>query len=92
MCTKRELSNLVRDYLDVDSEIKSREVIKEQIKDEIKKEMDERNLEDLEIDEHIIRYRNVLTSVFDKTAFKKKYEELYTLYLKQVPTKKFSIS
>ena len=92
MCTNYELSNKVRDFLELDKEIKSRQVIAEAIKDEIKKEMDERNVEELEVDEHIVRYKDVLSSIFDKTAFKKKYEELYTLYLKQVQSKKFSIS
>jgi len=91
MCTKDELSILVRDYLDIDSEIKQRQIIAENIKDLIKKEMDEREVEELEVDEHIIRYRDVLSSVFDKTAFKKKYEELYSSFLKQVQSKKFSI-
>ena len=45
-----------------------------------------------EVDEHIVRYRDVLISLFDKTSFKRKYSELYALYLKQVPSKKFSIS
>lgn len=92
MCTREQLSNLVRDYLEIDGEIKARQVIAEQYKDAIKKEMDLRDVEELEVDEHIVRYRDVLTSIFDKTAFKKKYEELYALYLKQVPSKKFSIS
>ena len=91
MCTKDELSCLVRDYLDIDSEIKARQVIAEQYRDAIKREMDLRNVEELEVDEHIVRYRDVLTSIFDKTAFKKKYEDLYALYLKQVPSKKLTI-
>ena len=92
MCTIDELGNMVRDYLELDGEIKQRQVIAEQLKDAIKKEMDEREVEELAVDEHIVRYRDVLTSIFDKTAFKKKYEELYGLYLRQVPSKKFSIS
>ena len=91
MCTKDELSCLVRDYLDIDSEIKARQVIAEQYRDAIKREMDLRNVEELEVDEHIVRYRDVLTSIFDKTAFKKKYEDLYALYLKQVQSKKLTI-
>lgn len=92
MCTKAELSNLVRDYLEIDGEIKARQVILDQYKDAIKKEMTLREVEELEVDEHIVRYKDVLTSIFDKTAFKKKYEDLYALYLKQVPSKKFSIA
>lgn len=92
MCTNNELSNLVRDYLEIDSEIKARQVIAEQYKDAIKRELDLRNVEELAVDEHIVRYKSILTSIFDKTAFKKKYEELYTSFLKQVQSKKFSIA
>lgn len=90
--TNYELSKNVRDYLELDSEIKARQLVAESIKDSIKKEMDDRGVSELEVDEHIVRYRDVLTSVFDKTAFKKKYEELYSLYLKQVQSKKFAIN
>ena len=92
MCTKDELSNLVRDYLEIDGEIKARQVIAEQYKDAIKREMDSRDVDELEVDEHIVRYKDVLTSVFDKTSFKKKYEELYTSFIKQVQSKKFTIA
>ena len=92
MCTREELSNLVRDYLEIDGEIKQKQIIAEGLKNEIKQEMDLRNVDSLQVDEHIVRYRDVLISLFDKTNFKRKYSELYALYIKQVPAKKFSIS
>ena len=92
MCTKSELSNLVRKYLEIDGEIKARQVIADQYKEAIKKELTLREVEELEVDEHIVRYKDVLSSIFDKTSFKKDHELLYTLYLKQVPSKKFSIA
>ena len=90
--TNNELSQSVRNYLELEGEIKARQVIADAIKDEIKKEMDTRGVEELEVDEHIVRYKDVLTSIFDKTAFKKKYEELYSCFLKQVQSKKFTIA
>ena len=54
--------------------------------------MEARNVEELAVGEHIVRYKDVLTSVFDKSKFKAKYEELYAMFLKQIPSKKFSIS
>ncbi len=86
------LSSLVRNYLEADREIKAKQVLAEEMKDLIKQEMDERDIEELEVDEHIVRYRDVLTSTFDKTSFKKKYEELYSMFLKQIKSKKFTIS
>ena len=92
MCTKEQLSNLVRNYLEIDSEIKARQVILESIKNSIKKEMDLRNVDELEVDEHIVRYKDVLISSFNTSAFKAKYELLYTSFLKQIQCKKFSIA
>ena len=86
-----KMSSLVKEYLELDAEIKAQQLVAEEIKDQIKSEMTERGVEELEVDSHIVRYRDVLTSVFDKTRFKAKYEDLYALFLKQVQSKKFSI-
>ena len=87
-----KLSSLVKDYLEVDAEIKAQQLVADELRNQIKEEMTERGVEELEVDSHIVRYRDVLTSVFDKTRFKAKYEELYALFLRQVSAKKFSIS
>lgn len=86
------LRDLVRELIDIENDIQARKIVAETVRNQIKQEMEERNLEELEVDEHIVRYKDILTSVFDKTAFKKKYEELYLLYLKQIPSKRFIIN
>ena len=48
--TNNELSQSVRNYLELEGEIKARQVIADAIKDEIKKEMDTRGVEELEVD------------------------------------------
>ena len=87
-----ELNILVHDFLELDAEIKQQQLVAESLKNRIKEEMEARNVEELAVGEHIVRYKDVLTSVFDKSKFKAKYEELYTMFLKQIPSKKFSIS
>ena len=37
-------------------------------------------------------FRFINQNNFDKSKFKAKYEELYAMFLKQIPSKKFSIS
>ena len=64
----------------------------EAIKDAIKQTMTEQGTEELLAGTHIIRWTTVLTSRFDSTAFKKKHEELYTEYLKQTTSRRFSIN
>ena len=87
-----ELNILVHDFLELDTEIKQQQILADNIKNKIKEEMEARNVEELAVGENIVRYKDVLTSVFDKSKFKAKYEELYAMFLKQIPSKKFSIS
>ena len=87
-----ELNILVHDFLELDAEIKQQQLVAEGLKNKIKEELEARNVDELAVGEHIVRYKDVLTSVFDKSKFKAKYEELYAMFLKQIPSKKFSIS
>lgn len=87
-----ELNILVHDFLELDADIKQQQLVAEGLKNKIKEELEARNVEELAVGEHIVRYKDVLTSVFDKSKFKAKYEELYAMFLKQIPSKKFSIS
>lgn len=90
--SKLELSNLIRDYLVADKERKQAELKANALRDQIKQEMESLQVEELTIDEHIVRFKEVLTSIFDTTSFKNQFGFLYTQFLKQVPTKKFSVS
>ena len=64
----------------------------ESIKDELKAELVTLDVEELEVGTNIIRYTTVLSQRFDSTTFKKKMPEIYTAYLKQVTSKRFSIA
>ena len=64
----------------------------EAIKDSIKAEMADRDLDEMEAGSYIVRYKTVATSRFDSTAFKKTYEDLYKVFLKQSTSRRFSIS
>lgn len=63
----------------------------ETIKDELKSVLVERDVEELVVGTSIIRYTTVLSQRFDSTQLKKKLPEIYTAYLKQVTSKRFSI-
>ena len=64
----------------------------ESIKDELKSHMDNMCVEELSVGTHIIRYTSVLSQRFDTTAFKKALPQVYTAYIKQTQSKRFSIS
>lgn len=64
----------------------------ESIRDSIKAEMLERNIEELEAGQYIVRWTSVLTNRFDTTAFKKQYNGLYKEFVKQVASRRFSVA
>ena len=87
-----KLSSVIRDYLAVDAEIKAQQLVAEELRNQIKDEMTARGVEELEIDSHIVRYRDVLSNIFCTSKLKEKYPELYMAFLRQIPSKKFSIA
>lgn len=64
----------------------------EQLKDELKAELTERELQELEVDQYIVRYTDILSNRLDSTRLKKDLPDLYKNYTKQVASKRFSIS
>ena len=64
----------------------------ETLRDTIKQEMLNRDVEILEAGRYMIHWTSVLSQRFDTTAFKKALPEVYTAYLKQVRSRRFTIS
>lgn len=64
----------------------------EMLRNEIKQEMILRNTEELTVGQYIIRWSTVLSQRFDATAFKKVMPDIYKAYLKQVPSRRFTIA
>ena len=64
----------------------------EALRDDIKTEMLNRNIEELEAGQYIIRWTSVLSQRFDSTSFKKVLPDLYKAYTKQVASRRFTIT
>ena len=64
----------------------------EAIRDTLKAEMLDLDTEELEAGQYIIRWTSVTSNRFDSATFKKVLPEVYKAYLKQVNSKRFSIS
>ena len=65
----------------------------DEIKNDLKAEMEARDVEEMEVDQYIIRFRSVLTTRFDTKRFKEAMgEDVYNAFTKQVASKRFSIS
>lgn len=65
----------------------------DEIKNDLKAEMEARDVEEMEVDQYIIRFRSVLTTRFDTKRFKEAMgEDVYNAFTKQVASKRFSIA
>ena len=64
----------------------------ETLRDELKTEMLNRNTEEMEAGQYIVRWTSVLSQRFDTTSFKKVYGDLYKEYTKQTASRRFSIA
>ena len=64
----------------------------EALRDEIKQEMINRNTDVMTVGRYIVRWTSVLSQRFDANAFKKVMPDIYKAYLKQVPSRRFSIA
>ena len=64
----------------------------EALRDEIKTEMLNRDTEELEAGQYIVRWTSVLSNRFDTTGFKRAYADLYKQYTKQTASRRFTIS
>ena len=64
----------------------------EELRDSIKQEMLNRDTDELEAEQYIVRWTSVLSQRFDTTAFKKVMPDVYKAYTKQVSSRRFSIT
>ena len=64
----------------------------EAIRDSIKQEMLNRELEELECGQYIIRYQSIVSNRFDSSSFKKALPDVYQAFIRQSTSKRFSIA
>ena len=87
-----EITGKIEALKDLESLIEEAKAEAEALRDEIKSEMLNRNTEEMEAGQYIIRWTSVLTQRFDTTAFKKVMPDVYKEYTKQVSSRRFSIA
>jgi len=83
--TVAELQELYAQADILKAEITAREAL-------IKDEMEAREVETLDLGNVIVRFTSILSNRFDTTSFKKQYAELYSMFIKQVASKRFVIA
>ena len=87
-----EITSKIEALKDLESLIEEAKAEAEALRDEIKTEMLNRDTEELEAGQYIVRWTSVLTQRFDTTAFKKVMPDIYKEYTKQVSSRRFSIA
>lgn len=87
-----EITSKIEALKDLESLIEEAKAEAEALRDEIKTEMLNRDTEELEAGQYIVRWTSVLTQRFDTTAFKKVMPDVYKEYTKQVSSRRFSIA
>ena len=87
-----EITSKIEALKDLESLIEEAKAEVEALRDEIKSEMLNRDTEELEAGQYIVRWTPVLTQRFDTTAFKKVMPDVYKAYTKQVSSRRFSIA
>ena len=87
-----EIATKVEALKELETLIEEAQVEAEALRDEIKAEMLNRDTEELEAGQYIVRWTSVLSQRFDTTAFKKVMPEVYKAYTKQISSRRFSIA
>jgi len=87
-----EITTKIEALKDLESLIEEAKAEAEALRDEIKAEMLNRDTEELEAGQYIVRWTSVLSQRFDTTAFKKVMPEVYKAYTKQVSSRRFTIA
>ena len=87
-----EITSKIEALKELEALIEEAKAEAETLRDEIKSEMLNRNTEELEAGQYIVRWTSVLSQRFDTTGFKKAYGDLYKEYTKQTASRRFSIA
>lgn len=87
-----EITSKIEALKELEALIEEAKAEAEALRDEIKTEMLNRNTEEMEAGQYIVRWTPVLSQRFDSTAFKRVMPDIYKSFTKQVSSRRFSIA
>ena len=87
-----EITSKIEALKELETLIEEAKAEAEALRDEIKAEMVNRNAEEMEVGQYIVRWTSVLSQRFDSTSFKKVMPDVYKSFTKQVASRRFSIA
>ena len=86
-----EITTKIEALKELEALIEEAKAEAETLRDEIKTEMLNRNTEEMEAGQYIVRWTSVLSQRFDSTVFKKVMPDVYKSFTKQTASRRFSI-
>lgn len=89
---ERAIVNRIKKLKELEEQKKALDSQISGLQEEIKKDMESKGLEEMQAGIFIIRFTSVLSSRFDTKRFKEQYGDLYDQYVKQVASRRFTIS
>ena len=89
---EKEFTEKIHTIKELEQQKKQIEESINDIKDEIKAFMDKNKTSELVVDVYTVHWSESISERFDSKAFKNDNEELYSEYLKETTTKRFSIT
>ena len=87
-----EITSKIEALKELETLIEEAKAEAEALRNEIKAEMVNRNAEEMEAGQYIVRWTSVLSQRFDSTSFKKVMPDVYKSFTKQVASRRFSIA
>lgn len=94
MMNSHELKKTIEQLKEYEELAKELSDLIDGLKDSLKAELIARDCEELEVEDtsYIIRYTTVLSNRFDSASFKKLHNTLYQNFVKQISSRRFTIS
>lgn len=90
--SERMIVNRVKKLKALEAQQKEIEAQIEALKDEIKADMQERGIEQQAAGDFLIRWTTIVSSHFDSKTFQKEHAAMYSRYLRQTESRRFSIA
>lgn len=87
---KIDLAKAVEQYKELADQIALLEMQKDALADHIKQVMGE--AEELCVGSRVVRYKVIKSNRFDTTSFKKEHADLYTSFLKESTSRRFTVA
>jgi len=87
-----EMTTTAREYRELQAQIKSLEEMADALKQQMIREMDARNIEELNAGEYTIRWTIYESSRLDSAKLKAEHNDLYSHYSKRTTSTRFSVA